>query len=53
MEHYNAELKKGMDGLNGNYNDDTILRVSASLTLEELVKEKAFPRYSDRYRYNR
>ena len=48
MEHYNGELKKGMDGLNGNYNPDAILRISASLTLKELVKEKTFPKYSDR-----
>ena len=48
MEHYNKELKTGMEGLNGRYTSATILRVSASLALKELVKERAFPKYTDR-----
>ena len=48
MEHYNGELKEGMEGLNGNYTASNILRISFSLALKDIVEEKAYPRYGER-----
>ena len=49
MEHYNLTLKQRLESLGGRYTEEAIERIGASLTLAEILEDKVYPKYTDRY----
>ena len=48
VEHQNKVFKERLEALGGRYTEEAIERVSASLTLGDMLQEKLYPTYQER-----